>query len=319
MKALLATTLLSILLISNIAAQNKQPYHSNIENNLWNENTCKGKVESITTIHLYSYSDSTSDNRIGTDTLSIKKYNEQGQLIEQINSSVGENGIYEKIILTYNNQHQLVQREYTDYILPDTFTTMYMYNDKGLIEEQVTTRTDNLEEVQTTILTYNERGNIICHYQHHTADTSSYTKTQYQYWYDKQKRIIQVNNTSTNVQDSTKHIGTPLSTFYQYDKQGRLVKTETVLLSSSLNEPTISATEYKYDKQDRIIQATKREGKRDIVVQYKYDDMGNMVQLTKGKTIAAYRYDEHGNWIRSTINPNAKNSYICERKIEYYK
>lgn len=84
---------------------------------------------------------------------------------------------------------------------------------------------------------------------------------------------------------------------FSYDKSGNL--TEWILYNAETKAQSIS---YKFDEHNNLTQMERRDATGTVQENKKY----------------AYEYDEQGNWIKKSIINNDLQTFVLERKIQYY-
>lgn len=123
------------------------------------------------------------------------------------------------------------------------------------------------------------------------------------------------------VKTQTIHNGQESSIYkYEYDSLNRIVKSQWISTSSgSVNSEWV----YSYNRANQITKwvKTDRHGNLKESHEFQYDPYGNPIKdrSDNGSTLSwEYLYDDHGNWVKSIRQKNGLKDIIVIRTIEYY-
>jgi hypothetical protein len=259
----------------------------------------KGKVKSISTSLMSYYSGGIIEKGKITNTL----YNFEGFEIysDDLGNVGGDDG-------EFSNSKTEIRRDANNNKLEEN--TKILSGTTSFKIKRVTYSYDNKDNLikkvyyydgvigNTIIYKNDESGNII----EESLITSSGNSSKTNYKYDKNNNLIEERRTGCTIN-------------YEYNSNGDINK-ETLIMD---DEKSSSITIYKYNSNGNKIKTTFINGDTPKEINYKYDLNNNLIEIDDNASgyIYNYEYDNLGNWIKE-IKKSSDDTYIIERKIEYY-
>lgn len=233
---------------------------------------------------------------VGDNNTIISKRDKTGkQLYRTVNT-------FEKGLLTqkrlFDNNDQLVEK------------FLYKYDKNGNLIEAV--KHNEYEKLYTDVYAYDTKKNKVSEARIDKTGSLSYKViTKYQDsliteiigldGQEKQQSIEKRTYNSKGLILNKSFEDLAFNEFYKesftYDKAGNLIQ-----WMQYLGEKKYQTINYRYDEHKNLLQTERFDGNGTIQENRKY----------------TYEYDEQGNWIRKSILNNDMQTFVIERKIEYY-
>ncbi|RRJ89229.1 RHS repeat domain-containing protein [Flavobacterium macacae] len=231
----------------------------------------------------------------GNNTIISKRDKEGRQIYKTVNT-------FEKGLLTqkrlFDKSDQLMER----------FT--YKYDKKGNLIEA--TLQNDYEVLYKDVYEYDTKNNKVSEARLDRSNTPAY-------------------KIATQFKDSL------ITEIKSYDSKGNLISLEKRNYDSKgniesksledLENKEYSKEAFKYDSAGNLVQWMQSvQDQKPQIINYQYDDQKNLVHLQRIDNEGnvqenrkyAYEYDEQGNWIKKSIINNDTQTFVIERKIQYY-
>lgn len=210
-----------------------------------------------------------------------------------------------------------VEGKIASVLMPLGDSIVYAYDDHNWLETITNTGGDYLKYY------YNENSKPDS-IEYYTAGDTLRKIERYGFNYRNQLERVYINDQQDGVayeyypMGNVKYILTPSAlvqdafdtVFYEYDIHNRLESETHIQVKPNPNDNVIATTEYEYNVHDNLTKVTDPEG---YVIEYDYDDLGNLIYDSCGMTgVTVYEYDEAGNLLSKTDANDNEVSYAYD-------